>query len=358
VTDDKDFKRLIRSRMAKTGESYTAARAQLVRASGVAEFRELVLTRRTDGLAAHLTARYGVTVRRLEALDVGVFRVWLGDGPGWVARVFSAARPVEQAEGDAAVLRLVSAHGVPAERPAVDEPVSVLDGQAVLVTLDVPGVNGRGRLDAPAWRALADSLGRVHALPVDSAMRAAGAWHHLSLRGGSRADDVALLQSLLAEAGDDGLANELDGVDDGRGLPEALIHPDPCDANTIVGDDGGAPVLVDWTGAGLGPRVLSLANLLAGVTNLDQVDAAMAGYRAHVSLTDVELDRLAGVLWGFPLIIDCWSVLVHDVPASDALAHLAAQRQRADAIAARARQALAAPAPPPEPEPDVHPTLF
>jgi thiamine kinase-like enzyme len=46
-------------------------------------------------------------------------------------------------------------------------------------------------------------------------------------------------------------------------LPQALVHPDPCGANAIV-TSAGRPVLVDWTGAGPGPRVLSLAGLLAG----------------------------------------------------------------------------------------------
>ncbi len=36
MTQHKDFKRLVRARMSKTGESYTAARAQLVRKSAAA----------------------------------------------------------------------------------------------------------------------------------------------------------------------------------------------------------------------------------------------------------------------------------------------------------------------------------
>jgi proteasome accessory factor A len=77
VTKDSDFKKLVRQRMAATGQSYTAARAALYR-SGPAP--DLPLTRRVFGLQASYTAAFN------GAYDPGetgtgeyLFR-WL---PGW-----------------------------------------------------------------------------------------------------------------------------------------------------------------------------------------------------------------------------------------------------------------------------------
>jgi hypothetical protein len=64
--------------------------------------------------------------------------------------------------GDAEILRYVAAHGLPAERCAADEPVSALDGRAVLVTEwadAVPrgtgprGITDEGLRDRPGPRA-------------------------------------------------------------------------------------------------------------------------------------------------------------------------------------------------------------
>src|SRR4051812_49692250 len=104
MTDDKDFKRLVRQRMAKTGESYATARSRLRPQPGttgappltVAAFREDVLARSSlDSLGAHLEARYGIRATRLVEQDLGVFRVDRGGEPAWIAPVFPAARPLD-----------------------------------------------------------------------------------------------------------------------------------------------------------------------------------------------------------------------------------------------------------------------
>ena len=87
-----------------------------------------------DRVAGHLADCYGVAVTATATLDVGVVRVGRADGPSWVARVFSAARPLAEAEADAEILRLLERAGFPAERCAVADPVSMLDGRPVLVT--------------------------------------------------------------------------------------------------------------------------------------------------------------------------------------------------------------------------------
>ena len=83
---DKDFKRVVRTRMSKTGEAYTAARSQL---RGDAGIDPAVLLERTstDQLADHLAAVYSLAVRKLVELDAGVFRVERRGAQAWMARV-------------------------------------------------------------------------------------------------------------------------------------------------------------------------------------------------------------------------------------------------------------------------------
>jgi len=106
-----------------------------------------------DRLPAHLEERYGVQVSGVSELDLGGYRVSLGDGAGWVARLFPAARPAAETQADAEILRFVSGCDFPAERCAAAEPVSVLDGQAVLVTQYVDGARRLTRVTTPAYPA-------------------------------------------------------------------------------------------------------------------------------------------------------------------------------------------------------------
>ncbi|HEX3955682.1 MAG TPA: phosphotransferase [Trebonia sp.] len=202
--------------------------------SGIAWFTRQVFTRSgLDQLPAHLEQEYGVTVSGAAELDVGVYRVARADGPDWVARVFPAARPLSAAEGDAQVLRALAAGGFPAERCPVESPVSVLDGQPVLVTEFVPGELPRG--NGRTYAILGASLGRLHARSGE-ALPPGGAWHHLALAG-TPADEVAVARTLLAElqdqAGSDDqagfpvLGEALDQMAAiSTGLPAAFVHPD------------------------------------------------------------------------------------------------------------------------------------
>jgi hypothetical protein len=121
-----------------------------------------------DGLPAHLESRYGIRVASTTALDVGVIRVDRRDGPSWVARVFPAARPLAAAEGDARILQALERQGFPAERCASADPVSVHEGQAVLVTELIPGArpDGRGSLAQDAVAEVGDSVRRHDASAV------------------------------------------------------------------------------------------------------------------------------------------------------------------------------------------------
>jgi len=302
-----------------------------------------------DWLAAHLDERYGISVRRVSALDAGVFRVDRRDGPAWVARVFPSSRPVEAVAGDAEILRALESAGFPAERCADAQPVSRLDGQGVLVT---ELVDGR-RPEAPGrtFAVLGALLGRLHGRPATS-MRAGGAWHHLAPQGAPR-DEIAAACRLLdehrpapgaaARAPHDELRAAVEGADDCADLPSAFVHPDPVPVNTLQTPDEQL-VLVDWAGAGRGPRVWSLGPLLhaAGARDLRLVDAALARYRRHTVLEPRELERLAGAIAARPLMIDCWSLGAGRTTAAEVLDRMPATTALAHAIAQRARRAFEA----------------
>jgi Ser/Thr protein kinase RdoA (MazF antagonist) len=140
----------------------------------------------------------------------------------------------------------------------------------------------------------------------------------------------------------DDVCTALGQVEDGSGLPRAFIHPDPAGANAIAADDGPL-ALIDWTGAGTGPRVTSFATLVAGALqpnpgaapsrDLRRVDAIVAGYRPHVQLTSDELDRLPGALTAFGIVLDCWSFVFHDIGIRQIAHSIDARRAMAPALA-------------------------
>jgi Ser/Thr protein kinase RdoA (MazF antagonist) len=249
----------------------------------------------SSALAAHLGRRYRIDVDGITAIE-SVHRIDRRDGPSWIARVFPPERPLGATEGDAEILQFLETERFPAERCADAEPVSVFEDQAVLVTGCLDGPNGRPDLSAGTLGAMGDLLGRLQTLPdaAGATARPAGSWHHL---------------------------------------------PDFVTANVILTGDG--PTLVDWTGAGRGPRVAALGQLLsttAGDPRL--VDAIVAGYRPHVALDADELKRLGGAVRAFGLILDCWTALHYEGLLPHVVGGLAGSRTTAEAIADRARSAL------------------
>jgi Ser/Thr protein kinase RdoA (MazF antagonist) len=137
------------------------------------------------------------------------------------------------------------------------------------------------------------------------------------------------------------LRAEIDALDCGDGLPEALVHPDFVLANVVATAAG--MVLVDWAAAGRGPRLWSLAFLLyaEAAKDLRRVDALLAGYRRHVTLSEEELGRLAAVARSRPLVLSAWSVCTGRTAPTQALAAAAQSTALAEAVATRARTALA-----------------
>jgi Ser/Thr protein kinase RdoA (MazF antagonist) len=324
----------------------------LVARGGIGWFTGQVFRRTAlDQLPAHLEHQYGIEVAGVTELDVGVYRVAQAGAPDWVARVFPAARPVSAAEGDAAVLKALAQGGFPAERCAADAPVSVLDGQAVLVTEFVAGERPRG--NGRTYAILGALLGRLHSRAGED-LRPGGGWHHLALDG-SPADEVAVARSLLGElrsAAGPGDADSFAALDEAleaaaattTGLPEAFVHPDfvPVNAIAPADDPDGHPAIVDWTNAGRGPRIWSLGFVLwaAGARDLRLVDAFVSRYRRHISLTDAELDALPVAIAARPLTMSIWGLAVGRGQVAQAVPDHAAAARQAQEIASRTRRAF------------------
>ena len=275
-----------------------------------------------DGLRAHLEARYGVEVASMSVLDFGVYRVDLGSGASWVARYFPLERQLEAAEGDAQVLTYLASCDYPAERLATADLASMCDRRAVVATEwleDAPRERRREAIrELGGLRHLGELLGRLHTLPdgPGAPSRSGGAWHHLA--DGGPAAEIAAAERLLGNsehlvpvgewAEYESLQAALAGLDGGFGLPQALTHPDFVLRNAIANPERGL-VLVDWTGAGRGPRAASLAWLLyaEGAKDLRRVDLVMEGYARQVTLEADELSRLAGLAALRPVCMSVWS---------------------------------------------------
>jgi Ser/Thr protein kinase RdoA (MazF antagonist) len=322
----------------------------------------------TEDVARH----YGIAVTGSKTIAAGVVRIDRSDGPAWIARLSTTSRPASRVHGDADVLWFLARQDFPAERCAHPEPVSELNGRAVIVTEFVPG---KGWPSTPAaHHELGELLGRLHALPVPAAAdsgpaqgppgdgapgdgvpgdgalrRPAGSLHHLPDFEGGPDQDLAAAAAMLADLDGrvppehqqtyDALLALLPSGDGCHGLPETFVHPDPAQVNVIATPAG--PVLIDWTGAGTGPRLSSLAVLLhtAGPRH---AAAVMKGYQRHQQLTGEELGRLEGALWIRPLWLaawQCWLTVVSPkvskawVPNSARIAAVAAATRAASVTA-------------------------
>jgi Ser/Thr protein kinase RdoA (MazF antagonist) len=308
-----------------------------------------------DDLRNHLADHYGFRAQFVFAFEDDVILMRDGAGRRWIVRAFPAERPLASVQGDAAILRWLAQRSFPAERVACAEPVSVMSGQPVLVTeavRAVPRVRRRQTIkDAGGIRGLGALTGRLATLELesDTVMRPGGAWHHMTDGFPAAELEVAgrWLEAAQAVAGVRELphfgvlADALEAVDAGDGLPEALIHPDPVLANVVAAEDGDM-VLVDWAGAGRGPRLWSLAFLLwaEGAKDLRRVDLAVAGVRRHLQLETAELERLPAMIGARPLVFDVWRLHHRGVAVADAASAWQGRRAQIAAIAERAQAAF------------------
>lgn len=300
-----------------------------------------------ERLRAHLSGFYGVDVRKATPLDCGIVRVDLADKRRWIARVFPPARTMGSAEDDVAVLRWLAAADLPSERLAHDDPLTSVDGHAVVVTEFAPGKPISATRATGEWTG--DVLGRLHALPLtDAPARRGGGWHHLSLDGGGRARDLELLHELLvdaaavspASAGAIGeLRAALDGLDLGEGLPEAMVHVDFGGPNVLRDKD--RYTIIDWTGSGRASRIASLASVVASQGDTG-IDVIVRAYRAHITPTSEELDRVEAMLLTHQLVLAAWGVLFDASRAARIVARLPEAHAPAAKKADRLRKAFGA----------------
>jgi Ser/Thr protein kinase RdoA (MazF antagonist) len=251
---------------------------------------------------------------------------------------------------DAAILQRLERAGFPAERCADPEPVSEFHGQGVLVT-DFLEDHGPLRPGRPA-AILGVLLGRLHAHPATN-VRPGGAWHHLSFTGGPR-EELAAAAELLEDhlpnvrvselALFDRLRDELARIDDCHDLPQTMVHPDFVPANAISTADGKLAI-VDWTGAGRGPRLWSIGFLLwaAGARDLRLIDLVVSRYRRSVELEPAELGRLEGAIRGRPIVLETWSVCAGRRALPAAIDRIERAGELARSIAICARRAFTTP---------------
>ena len=311
----------------------------------------------TGALVAHLAAHYGVDAVDLHRLDSGVMRVERNDGPDWVARVFPPDQSIEAVRGDAATLAWLAERDYPAERAATDDPVSMLGSSPVLVTEFVHPVSRELRRptvkEAGGLRELGSMLGMLHALPLDAGApaQAGGAWHRAA-RGLPTAELDAAREWVSAALESSSTADraslavvlaELDHADGGDRLPHAFTHPDFVLANVVATAAPGM-VVVDWTGAGRGPRLWSLAFLLwvEGGKDLGRIDLIADGYRRRVELEPDEVDRIAGMVRARHLVFVAWNLAAGRIGPLEAAELVRESRARGEAIAERSRWAFTA----------------
>ena len=231
MTKNASFKKAVRRHAEETGQRYTEALTDL-EGLGARMNHEPAPER----LVAHLRSRYGIDAVNATKLSVHktyVFRIDRSDGGPWVARAFPPARPRTGVEGDAAILRFLERQGYPAERLAVDDPVSDFDGSSVLVTRFV---DGDQLPDSPEkFAIMGDLLGRLHALPSDDSInRPGGASGEDPGREGTPRQDLlaalAFLDAVDTKVATDERARferlraKVRTADDGQGLPQGLLH--------------------------------------------------------------------------------------------------------------------------------------
>ena len=235
--------------------------------------------------------------------------------------------------------------GIPAERIAAPNSVSVHQGHAVLVTELAPG---RQPAASPTlFEQLGARLAQIHRLPTDAppATRPGGAWHHL-LSDATVYEELDAARNLLDDARHrvpprraadfHRLSDAVGGLTLPPDLPTSVVHPDFVPRNVIGASDGSLTV-VDWSGAGVGPRVVSLGCLLwSAAGHGPSVDAAARAYRAGVAMEPVELDHLRTAMAVRPAVLACWTFATGRSSVTDSAAWWANEERKITKAAGRA----------------------
>jgi len=274
-----------------------------------------------EKLRNYLERHYKTRISELGRLDRGVYRANRPGQPSWIVRIFPESRSPDRARGDAEILRFLEEKEFPAERNADLDPVTTPAGRSVLVTEFVEGA--QPEKTERALNKFGEMIAILSKMPPESGAtaREAGALHHYANSEGKLGNEIHAASSWLEEI-EDKTSNEsrsllnllreiLETADDLDDLPKALIHPDAIVKN-IIEKPNGEYVLIDWTGAGRGPRIFPIAFLIwsgalgAGRWSPGNVDAAVKGYSNLVKLQKDELDRLPGAMMIRQLVFAAW----------------------------------------------------
>ncbi|KAE9374245.1 kinase-like protein [Stipitochalara longipes BDJ] len=304
-------------------------------------------------LIPHLSIHYSTDVSQISQLDQNVFRVDRDNDSSWVARVFTPSHPLFVLSEHADILRYLEQQNFSSERLANSEPISTTStGHQILITQFIEG--RRPRKGEQLFPRLGYLLGRLHTMtiPATGAMtRKGGAWHHISNSGGPKEEIDAAL-SLLSNARSlvpenqlhlyEELRARLLQVEDLSDLPQRLTHPDLVPSNAIISSIDSSLAIVDWLGAGTGPRVASLGFLLwaAGNRSMAAVNAVVAGYSKLVSLEEGEIEKLESAILFRPLVLRCWEFCMSRTSLEEVVNGLDYMQKLVDTIAGAARQAL------------------
>jgi Ser/Thr protein kinase RdoA (MazF antagonist) len=99
--------------------------------------------------------------------------------------------------------------------------------------------------------------------------------------------------------------------------------------------------MIDWTGAGRGPRIVSLGCLLwAAAGDKHSLAAAISGYRESVTLEPGEIGRLGAAMRLRPLVLACWTFATGRDKLQGVADRWDQQRRLIDAASEHARAAL------------------
>lgn len=174
-----------------------------------------------------------------------------------------------------------------------------------------------------------------------------GGWHHVAV--GTPADEIRAVSELLDEAVANVRARELalldrlraaaERADDCHDLPHCIVHPDFVPANAIQGEH--SPVIVDWAGAGRGPRLWSLGFLLWAAASQSRLEAVISRYTRRMNLEHRRARSARGRDLGGPVMLDCWSFATGRMPLARAAERVEQAQLDARRIAANARRLFA-----------------
>ena len=319
---------------------------------------------REEQLLALLAGRYSAPDASLvpfyEQRDRAVYRVDRSGGSPWVLRLFEPERPATRTVGDAAVLRYLELHRVPAERlvrAADGSPTVTLGEQSALVTGFVPG--GRPDRSPATLRRLGEAVGRLHALrPVPPAdlflTRTAGSEPAQDLAA-ARAwlDGVAGMVPPAHRAAYDAVAAAVEATRVPADLPRGLTHNDRHLGNAHRTPDGQV-VLFDWEGAGQGTLAAALGWLLFSCAvaapgdpprraSAELVAPVVEGYCRHRVPTDAELAWLPDAVRIRPLVIAARTLVrsIESGQAPDPRWAWSGGYVDAELVAGRARETIA-----------------